>query len=488
MSRIGLLMLILWPMFALGQATAPVPDSIETAEPTRDPLALKQQIVRDRMGQLEERMYRLSTQLQTLEARQAEQLENAVRRTRELLIRREMERTIRMLETGQLGEAAEREQDIVTALEQVLAILTSEPDRTRQLQEQIAKLQEWLKQVEALVAKQNDLKSQLDRAGKQDSLEQTTAEQRALKDDTSKLADSMGPRTPKKEAEDQAGPDEPGDSGDKSDSEQSQPGQKEITQAAEDMNQAADEMDGERRAAASEEQQQAVEQLEQSREQLQKALDEAQRQQQEQLLARLEKELRTMHVRQLAVNQSIVDLDGKGAERWTRTDELALNEQAREQGAIADAAEQLEQMLAEDGTTHVLPALLSQVRADMLDAAGYLRNRATGPPTQRLQTTIAELLQEMIELIRQQQRENAANPGEGGGEGGGGAGMKKPLLPGSTELKLLRAGQQRVAAQTRALDQADAANRVRAADVERLSRRQKDLADLARKIERAMQQ
>ena len=131
---------------------------------TEDPLATRQRIVHDRMAQLEDRMFRLSETLAEAEPEQSEKLIKALQRARELLIARDMEETIRLLDNGDVAAAADRQIAIEKDLEDVLRMLLEDPDNTKERQREIERLQAFQRRVEALLQEQRDLKAQADAA------------------------------------------------------------------------------------------------------------------------------------------------------------------------------------------------------------------------------------------------------------------------------------------------------------------------------------
>ncbi len=142
----------------------------------KDPLASKQQIVRDRMIQLEDRMFRLTEKLAKAEPEQAKRLEGALRQARELLIRRHMEETMALLEAGKLPDAADRQTEITKDLERVLKLLLEDPDNSKERKKEIDRLQAFKDQIKSLLEAERKLKAQADAAPR---LEQLLAAVRA---------------------------------------------------------------------------------------------------------------------------------------------------------------------------------------------------------------------------------------------------------------------------------------------------------------------
>lgn len=130
----------------------------------RDPLAIKQQIVRDRMTQLEDRMFRLTEKLAQTEPEQARKLEAAMKRAQEMLVRRNMEDAIALLEGGRLTDASDRQSAALKGLEGVLKILLEEGDNTQQRQAEIDRLQAYQNEVRRVLDNERKLKAQSEAA------------------------------------------------------------------------------------------------------------------------------------------------------------------------------------------------------------------------------------------------------------------------------------------------------------------------------------
>lgn len=134
-----------------------------TTQPqVRDPLAARQQIVRDRMVQLEDRMYRLAERLAKTDPQQARRLEKALRESGEMLIRHHMDQAVQLLEQTDLAEAADHQAAAAKALEQILTLLIESNDESRERREEMDRVRELREQVDQLVEKQRDLRGKTD--------------------------------------------------------------------------------------------------------------------------------------------------------------------------------------------------------------------------------------------------------------------------------------------------------------------------------------
>jgi len=329
-------------------------------------------------------------------------------------------------------------------------------------------------------------------------------QQRALEQDAGKLADSLrekpdgddgstqpaegdSAQTPPAGQEPSSGdPAENGDPQDGSDSPPAgtdKPGADNVRKAQQHMKRAGDKLEGNQPQKATADQDRAIEELERARAELQETLDQLRREQQEEALAGLEQRFRTMLIQQKSVNAATEDLDSR-KDNWTRADSLNLAALAQEQTALSGEAAKALHILVEEGTTVVFPQIVAQIRDDMTEVAKRLGEKQTGQVTRDIEAQIVEALEELIAAIEQRQKEGPPPAGDNGQSGGqGGQAPDPPLLPGSAELKLLRSCQVRVNRETQQLGEAiagaatDVGNRA-----ERLSERQEQLADMARKI------
>ncbi len=124
-------------------------------ETTRSPLATKQQIIQDRVLRLEDQMYRLIENLKTNEPEQAARLENALVRMGELGVRPRLEDLIKVLARDELDVAVKQQDELLGQLSALLTLLIEEPSRTDEHREEIERLQEFVKDLDRLIAEEN---------------------------------------------------------------------------------------------------------------------------------------------------------------------------------------------------------------------------------------------------------------------------------------------------------------------------------------------
>jgi len=477
-----------------------------TSEPeaanARNPLAVRQQIVRDRVTQLEDRMFRLAEKLATAEPQQAKRLEQALRQSREMLIRRNMDETIALLQQLELATATDRQASIKQSLEQVLKILLAEPDRSQELQEQISRLKAFQTQVETLLKEQRRLEAKAEAAQQQRQLQKQAA--RLANDMRGGLQGQEGQSTSQEEAspknknqqsEGQPGEDQP--AGDASKSQQSQqanaPGTQNVQKSSEHMNDAGNNLERQATGQAGADQRKAIDELEQARQALEQALQQLQQEKQQDTLHRLEARFRDMLDRQLAINKNTETLAAKNAATWTRSDELTLAGLVRDETTLANDAAKSRRIVIEDGTSVIFPKIIKQLEEDMFEVVQLLRQRETNAVTQQHEAEIAATLSALIEALKETNPPSGSGRG-GSGEGGSGGGTP-PLLPKSAELKMLRSCQERVNRQTKTFHTArerltDRLSAKPSADeqqqLERIAERQQNVAEMTRTLNESL--
>ncbi len=348
------------------------------------------------------------------------------------------------------------------------------------------------------------LQSEAEQMRRRLKLEEAADEQRKLAEDASDLLDDMrekekdaGDQDSGKKSSDSEGGEKGGDSnqdpggGSNQDSQSgsqqtppASPGQRPLEEAIPHQQDAAKKLDDNLPMEAVEQQQQAIEKLEQAKEDLDERLDQLRREQQEQLLAALESRFRAMLSRQLEVNKATNRLIELGVDKWKRSDQLELAELSEKQRWVGDEADEAMFLLTEEGSTVVLPPLLEEVRDDAQEVADQLGAAKADREVQMLQESLESVLRDMIDAIKKQQEEL-----EQGGGGGGGSGSP-PLLPGSAELKLLRACQLRINKKTEsmyselgAFPERDAAIKT---SIGRLAIKQSKVAEMAKSMHESL--
>jgi hypothetical protein len=136
-------------------------------------------------------------------------------------------------------------------------------------------------------------------------------------------------------------------------------------------------------------------------------------------------------------------------EAEARKDRRTAETLSEKERAIALIAEDVIDLLAEDGTTLVFPGIVEEIRGDILNAAGLLSRMEAGERTQRIQKEVETALEEILKALEVAQKSPPPpNPNQGRSSKSGAG----PLLPLSAELKMVRSLQARVNQRTREFD------------------------------------
>ncbi len=264
------------------------------------------------------------------------------------------------------------------------------------------------------------------------------------------------------------------------------PGQKSVQKAQQEMQQASGDLREKDPNNASRKQQKSIKELEKALQEIEERLAQLREDTQLEKLARLEARFREMLARQQQASAATADLHKRRDEmgELKRADRLLVGKVGVEEIALAESAQQAYDIIFDDGTSIVFVDVVGSLREDLFRVAEMLEQRQTDDYVQSQQKEIEITLQELIDALQQAQKQKEAQSGGGGGGGGGGG--NEPLLPGSAELKLLRAAQFRINRKTEAIDSARASkgelNQVLKEDLQTTSRRQSEIAEMTIRI------
>ncbi len=440
--------------FAQNAGRADDPGSVETSIPS-EPLVVRQADIRDRLRRLEDRLLALAQLLAEREPEQAARLTDALDHAGRRQIRQLVDDAVARLDQQRFDEADQTQQRVLADLQAMLAILNEPESRLQALEDRQAELGELLGDLQTLIDEQRGGRDELDRriaAGEVEFGDLARAQEQ-----THKKADSLH------QAMD-------------SDGEVAKPGSDAVGEAAEHMRQAAEQLADNQPADAHERQEVALAELERAARELEDALARLEREQREQLLTEVIEGLENLLARERQVRTVVEELAAREGE-WDQTSAARLATAATTQSGVADDAEHVAGLLRDDGSTRVLPVMVGQIARDAHAAAQRLHDADTSAATRRLVADIVAQLESVLASVQTRRRnppQTEAAPQETSESG---RQQTPPLLPNSAELRLLRGAQVRINERTTALAEqpADAP-----AELEALSRRQRELAELTR--------
>lgn len=485
-----------------------------TSQPT---LSDRQLLVRDRVSRLEDRMFQLSQALRKTEPEKAQRLIEALGALRGDMLRDKMEEIAKKLGDDEFADAVDKQGTVASDLQSLLKILLEDPNHLDEIKQEAERLKEFRatlgkivqeQEAEIAAAEATKQKIEKDEKGKTDpenksELQKQADTQQSTADKTQRLADEMKSKDAKpagkqkespqskddkKESPDKEKKEANEDKSDKDDKEQL-PGQQQIEQASPLQKDASQKLKEEKVEEAVKKQKEAVDKLKQAQDELTNRLDQLRKEQQEEMLAALETRFRAMLTRQLECNKATKRLADVGQPNWKRSDQLESTELSQKQRWVGDEADSALFVLKDEGTTVIVPQLLGQVRDDGRETAERLAAQDVGNSVLVMQDEIEQVLRDIIDAIKKKQEELEENPNQNDSNKNG-EDQQQPLLPGSAEMKLLRACQMRVNAATMRLKNETPSSDMQRTEfvkqAARLAKQQEQVAKMAKDMHEAM--
>ena len=188
-------------------ATAPAISPAGAATPA--PLATSQEAITMRYRRFEETLLQLSEYLRKSDPQRAELLTRAIGKSQEGRVQDQLRMLAEILRKDQLGDAIEREEEVIAHMQAVLQLLMSE-DRRDEIEKERARIKDLIKDVNNLIAKQTDARVNTERGGDPNDLQR---QQKQVADGTQKLVNKIDGQDAQKKTDKQKGDDKskPGD-------------------------------------------------------------------------------------------------------------------------------------------------------------------------------------------------------------------------------------------------------------------------------------
>ena len=182
------------------------PAPAATAKPAADkpaadapPLAATQDAITMRYKRFEDTLNQLSEYLKKSDPQRAELLTRAFGKSQEGQVQEQLKRIAATLKDDRLGDAIEREEEVIAHMQAVLELLMSE-DRRDEIEKERARIKDLIKDVDRLISKQTDARITTERGGDPKDLER---DQKQVADGTQKLVDKIEGQDAKKNADKQ---------------------------------------------------------------------------------------------------------------------------------------------------------------------------------------------------------------------------------------------------------------------------------------------
>ncbi len=144
-------------------ASAQEPDAGEKTE-SRESLSTKQEALSLRYRRFQSTLLQLAEYLRQTDPDRAELLVRALGKSKETRIDDQLAELVKLLDSGQLGDAIDGQESVMQHMQLVLALLQSE-DRQSELQQEQERIQALIRDVDKLIGKQTDARAATERGG-----------------------------------------------------------------------------------------------------------------------------------------------------------------------------------------------------------------------------------------------------------------------------------------------------------------------------------
>ena len=421
--------------------------------------------------------------------RRAALLKRAVAQAKNRHVRRQLESIVTSLSDQKLSRSVDIQQAVQTDLRALLDLLLSE-NRSERLQDDQARIRNYIKEIERILRQQRDLQAGTEAGNDADRLaeqqeqiaERTDRLQRQMQQNEEGQGESVDSEDNPDPNEDQQSTDENQDNDGQSDSEESSPekppggqsdqgepggqgqpqeesqgsdGQnqpqqqndfppRKRIQAAEDkMRQAKKKLEQAKRDGAMEEQESAQRELRVAIAQLEEILRQLREEEIERMLGMLEGRFRRMLEMQLKVYEGTSRLGDVLEDERGRAEDIEASKLSLDERKIVVEAEKALVLLREEGSSVAFPEVVQQMRDDMFQVVERLAQTQVGQVTQGIEQDIIRSLEEMIEALQraQQEREEQQQQQQ---QQGSGQSPDQALIDILAELKMIKAMEQRV--------------------------------------------
>lgn len=175
---------VVWA-FAWQSAPAQNPPAPTAESPA--PLASSQEAIRARYLRFENTLQQLSEYLRKTDPQRADLLVRTIGKSKEGRIPDQLQALTELLKNDQLGDAIEREEEVIKQMQAMLDLLMSE-DRRDEIEKEKARIKDLIKDVDRLIGKQTDARANTERGGDPNDLQ---SQQKQVADGTQKLVQKI---------------------------------------------------------------------------------------------------------------------------------------------------------------------------------------------------------------------------------------------------------------------------------------------------------
>ena len=128
-------------------------------------LSDRQEAISQQFKRFESTLHDLGEYMKKTDPARADLLFRAFGQSKQNQMTVEMQRVLQMLDKGQLGDAVERQENLLKNMQNLLALLQSE-DRMSEVEKEKQRIQDLLKDVNRLIGQERDVRAATERGGK----------------------------------------------------------------------------------------------------------------------------------------------------------------------------------------------------------------------------------------------------------------------------------------------------------------------------------
>lgn len=207
---IALIVGLLCPHFVSAQNQDPQPKTSSPNGQDRD-LTDKQEAISQQFKRFESTLHDLGEYMKKTDPARADLLFRAFGQSKQNQMTVEMQQVLQMLEKGQLGDAVERQENLVKNMQALLALLQSE-DRMSEVEKEKKRIQDLLKDVNRLIGQERDVRAATERGGNPADLKE---KQKQTAQNAEKLIDKIEQQDAEKNDSQKSEQDQKGEASDK---------------------------------------------------------------------------------------------------------------------------------------------------------------------------------------------------------------------------------------------------------------------------------
>ncbi len=475
--------LLVCAVHVYAQSAGASPDDPKADE---NSLAAQEKQLAEKYKHLEDVLLRMAELTASEDPRRAALLKKAVAQSKDRLITVRLNRLVELLDKDRLAQALEDQSEVDRDLRALLELLLSE-NRAKHLENEKARVREFLRQIGLLIKQQKDVQG---RTAGGDDAKRLADQQAGVAQSTNKLAEqvktSQGADGKSSDAKSENGEESKSPSSPPKESSENSPEDR-LDAARQRMNEAEAKLREAQRQNASDKQEEAIRELELAKAKFEEILRQLREEEILRTLVMLEARFRKMLDMQNEVYEGTVRLDRVPEKQRTHDHEIEAGRLGARQSQIVVEVDKALLLLRDDGSAAAFIEAAEQIREDMRMIGERLAKVEVGAMTQAVEEEVIAALKEMIESLKKAQKDQESKKTPPGQSPPPGQPQEPPLVDMLAELRMIRALQMRVNVRTerysKLIDGEQASTEEMIAAVRQLAERQRRIQQITRDLD-----